>query len=94
MLSRVRQSLIAGFEIGLRGAMGGGMGYGELLEEVVEEAEEWLTKWVVSWVSEEDWGLSNIGTGIPLTGELPEVKPSSAELEWRPLRSVFPVSGL
>ena len=40
MLSRVRQSLIAGFEIGLRGAMGGGMGYGELLEEVVEEAEE------------------------------------------------------
>ncbi len=31
------------------------------------------------------------GTPSPLTGELPEVKPSSAELECRPFRSSAPL---
>ena len=68
-----------------RHSMGGGilLGGQELLEELLEEVEEEdeLTRWVVS----EDWGLKIIGTleVVPLTGELPEVKPSSAELEWQ-----------
>ena len=52
----------------------------ELLEDVVDDEEE-LTKCVVS----VDCGLNIRGTkeveAVPLTGEPPDVNPSSAELE-------------
>ena len=98
VLSRVRRpSGILGL-----GATGGGtitdldvaalLGYAtpsELLFEAEEDAEDdKLTKCVVS---PEDCGLRTIGPEVrPLTGELPEVNPSSAELEWRPFNSCPP----
>ncbi len=89
VLSRVRQSTIKGALVeGCRGFVIAAQTDSEaepLPDEAVEAAEE-LTRWVVSWVSE-DCGLRMIGMAFelggarPLTGELPEVKPSSAELE-------------
>ena len=64
-----------------RHSMAGGILLGGHEEELLEvELDDELTRCVVS----EDWGLKIIGTleVVPLTGELPEVKPSSAELEW------------
>ena len=58
----------------------------ELLEdEVVDPDEEHDSELTRCVVSEADCGLSIRGTAFPLTGELPEVNPSSAELECRPL---------
>ena len=82
----------------------------ELLEEEDVDPDDKLTKCVVS---PDDWGLKTRLPWpetdmpppipeVPLTGELPEVKPSSAELEWRPLKwwlescpwIILPYSGL
>lgn len=88
VLSLAKQSAMTAL-LGLGRSWGlvvGGIAAAELLEEVdeaVEELEE-LTKWAVS----VDWGLSiklPLPLAAPFTGELPDVKPSSAELEWRPL---------
>ena len=87
VLSRVRRP--SGIWTGLGGTGGGTiieLEVIELLFEAEDEAEDdKLTKCVVS---AEDCGLKTIGPEVrPLTGELPEVNPSSAELEWRPFKS-------
>lgn len=80
MLSLAKHSAMAAL-LGLGGGLGldGQAAAEELLEEEVVEAEDELTKCAES----EDWGLITLlpEWGSPLTGELPEVKPSSAELE-------------
>lgn len=110
MLSRVKSTLsgicldsrdkstLSGIRVGL-GGTGGGQGHEEdaveLFELLDDDPDDKLTKCVVS---PDDCGLRTMELEVPmpLTGELPEVNPSSAELD--PLFPILvpgiPYSGL